>query len=247
MSQTTNLGDGAGGAHLRYPRPEYVRSIAASRTASRLGAPQVDSPAEKAVDAVIHVLGLLGAGVALDRLFARLAPYATTDRHLALLVYSLGLIGMLTMSALYNLSPTGPWKGVLRRCDRAMIFVMIAGSYTPFVLTAFAPSIGRMLCIVVWILAAVCIGLCLTWQRLFDRLSIALYLCMGWLILVIFPPLMATVSATVLVLLLAGGIVYSLGVIAHTRVRMAFHNAVWHGMVVTAAALHLTAIALVLS
>jgi predicted membrane channel-forming protein YqfA (hemolysin III family) len=60
------------------------------------------------------------------------------------------------------------------------------------------------------------------------------------------PPLMAAVSTTVLILLLAGGVVYSLGVIVHTRVRIAFHNAAWHGMVVTAAALHLMAIALVL-
>lgn len=223
-----------------------MRWIAASRIASRSVPPHANSPAEKAVDAVVHVLGLLGAGAALGRLFANLGPHATTDQRLALVVYSLGLIGTLTMSALYNLSPTGPWKGMLRRCDRAMIFVMIAGSYTPFVLTAFAPGPGRALCVVVWAMAALGVSLCLAWQRLSDRLSIALYLCMGWLVLLILPPLMAAVSATVLILLLAGGVVYSLGVIVHTRVRIAFHNAAWHGMVVIAAALHLMAIAFVL-
>jgi hemolysin III len=205
-----------------------------------------DSFAEKAVDAAVHALGLLGAGAALRRLFANIGPHATTDQRLALVVYSLGLIGVLTMSALYNLSPTGPWKGVLRRCDRAMIFVMIAGSYTPFAVTAFAPGTGRALCFVVWAMAALGVSLCLAWQRLSDRISIALYLGMGWLVLAILPPLVSAVSVTVLILLLAGGVVYSLGVIVHTRVRIAFHNAVWHGMVVTAAALHLTAIALVL-
>jgi hemolysin III len=195
-----------------------------------------DTLAEKTVDAAVHVLGLLGAGAALRHLFANVGPRATADQRLALIVYSLGLIGMLTTSALYNLSPTGPWKGVLRRCDRAMIFVMIAGSYTPFAAIAFAPGTGRMLCVI----------LCMTWQRLSDRISIAMYLGMGWLVLAMLPPLVSAVSATVLILLLAGGIVYSLGVIVHTRVQVAFHNAAWHGMVVTAAALHLMAIALVL-
>lgn len=204
------------------------------------------SLAEKVVDAVVHVLGLLGAGAALGGLFANLGSRATTDQRLALVVYSFGLIGTLTTSALYNLSPTGPWKSVLRRCDRAMIFVMIAGSYTPFVLTAFSPGTGRALCVVVWAMAALGVSLCLTWERPSERLSIALYLSMGWLVLAILPPLMTAVSATVLILLLAGGVVYSLGVIVHTRVRIAFHNAAWHGMVVTAAALHLTAIALIL-
>ena len=158
-----------------------------------------DSLAEKAVDAAVHVLGLLGAGAALGRLFANIGPHATTDQRLALVVYSLGLIGVLTMSALYNLSPTGPWKGVLRRCDRAMIFVMIAGSYTPFAVTAFAPGTGRALCVVVWAMAALGVSLCLAWQRLSDRISIALYLGMGWLVLAILPPLVSAVSATALI------------------------------------------------
>jgi len=211
------------------------------------GAPRGDdSPAENAVDAAVHLLGLLGAGVALRHLFANIGPHATTGQRVALVVYSLGLIGVLTVSALYNLSPTGPWKNLLRRCDRAMIFVMIAGSYTPFAVTVFAPTTGLALCAVVWAIATFGVCLCLAWQPLSDRISIPIYLGMGWLVLAILPPLVSAVSANVLILLLAGGVVYSLGVIVHTRVQLAFHRAAWHGMVVTAAALHLTAIALIL-
>ena len=243
MSQTIGSNDRDGTAHLHYPRPEYVRCRA---PVNRSAPPRADSPTEKAVDASVHLLGLLGVWAALRGLFAKLDPQVTTDQRLALVAYGLGLIGTLIMSAPYNLSRSGPWKGVLRRCDRAMIFVMIAGSYTPFVLTAFAPDTGRALCVAVWTLAALGATLCLAWRRLSDRLLIGSYLCMGWLVLAILPPLMAAVSATALVLLLAGGLVYSLGVIVHTRVRVAFHNAAWHGMVVTAAALHLAAVALVL-
>jgi len=69
---------------------------------------------------------------------------------------------------------------------------------------------------------------------------------MGWLVLLVLPPLIAAVSGQVLFLLVAGGIVYSLGVIVHRWVRVAFHNVAWHGMVVTGAALHLMAVALIL-
>lgn len=152
---------------------------------------------------------------------------------------------MLTMSALYNLSPAGPWQRRLRICDRAMIFVMIAGSYTPFAVSACPPVLGAILCVVIWTIAALGVTICVGWYSIYDRISIPLYLGMGWLILPVLPSLAASVS--VLVLLVAGGVVYSLGVIVHTRVRVAFHNAAWHGMVVAAAALHLAAVALVLS
>lgn len=243
---TADSRDDASAAHSHYPRPEYVRWVALSRTASRSAQTRADLPVEMAADAAVHGVALAGAGGALGYLFANLGPHTTSDQRLGLVIYSLGLIGMLTMSALYNLSPIGPWKGILRRCDRAMIFVMIAGSYTPFALTALASSVGRALRAVVWVMAALGVSLCLAWGHLFDRLSIALYLCMGWLVLAILPPLIAAVSTTVLILLLTGGVIYSLGVIVHTRVRVGFQNAVWHGMVVTAAALHLAAIALIL-
>lgn len=205
-----------------------------------------DTTAEKAVDAVIHLLALLGAGIALDHLLVDTTPKATSGQHLALVVYGLGLLGTLTMSGLYNLSPRGRCKGVLRICDRSMIFVMIAGSYTPFVACACPPVLGATLCIVIWTLAAVGITICVAWRSLYNRISNALYLGMGWLILAVLPSLAASVPAKVLALLVAGGVVYSLGVIIHTRVRVAFHTAAWHGMVVTAAGLHLAAVALVL-
>ncbi|MBS0642411.1 MAG: hemolysin III family protein [Acetobacteraceae bacterium] len=206
-----------------------------------------DTRAEKVVDGAIHIVGLTGAAIALGYLIAGIGPGATTRQYLALAVYGTGLLGMLSMSALYNLSPPGAWKTIFRTCDRAMIFVMIAGSYTPFAVSAFPPDIGLLLCTTIWALAALGVTISIAWTRLYDRISIALYLGMGWVVLAVLPPLVAAVSATVLTLLVSGGVVYSLGVIIHTRGRAAFHNAAWHVMVVTAAALHLAAVALVLT
>ncbi len=201
---------------------------------------------EKIVDGFIHLVGLVGAAIVLRGLLAGMGPQATPGEWVALGVYALGLLGMLTASALYNLSPNGPAKPVLRRIDQAMIFVMIAGSYTPFAISVFPLDIGVPLCVVVWGLAALGVALCVAWSRIYDRISIGLYLAMGWVVVAVLPPLATAASATVFVLLIAGGVIYSLGVIIHTQVRVAFHDAAWHGMVVTAAALHLAAVALVL-
>jgi hemolysin III len=200
------------------------------------------TPAERLVDAIIHLLGLVGASIALACLLAHGGP-ASGGQLAALIVYGAGLLGMLSASAIYNLAPAGPLKAVFRRVDRAMIFVMIAGSYTPFAIGALRPEWGMPLCITVWILAAIGVGLCLVYQHIYDRISLGLYLAMGWLVLAVLPSLIRTVSAGVLALLLLGGIIYSLGSLVHTRVRLPFHNAAWHAMVVVAAALHLIAIA----
>jgi len=148
-----------------------------------------DTPAEKAVDAAIHLIGLVGAAIVLGFLVTDIGPEATVGQYVALVVYGIGLIGTLTMSALYNLTSPGPWKEIFRTCDRAMIFVMIAGSYTPFAVSALPPSVGVGLCIAVWTMAAIGVTLCVAWTRLYERISIALYLGMGWLVLAVMPPL----------------------------------------------------------
>jgi len=97
------------------------------------------------------------------------------------------------------------------------------------------------------VLAAIGIGLRLIWGRIYARLSLTLHLGMGWLVLAVLPPLAAAVSSSMLACLVLGGVIYSLGSLVHTRVRMRFHNAAWHLMVIVAAALHLAAVAELLS
>jgi hemolysin III len=181
--------------------------------------------------------------ISIGWLIASIGPLATTKQTATLLIYSFGLVGMLVASAAYNLSRPGRAKALLRRIDHAMIFVMIAGSYTPFALNALGPSLGIPLCVAVWSVAAVGIGLQLASFSRFRRVSLALYLGMGWLLLLVIRSLIAALPGEVLLLLLAGGVVYSLGSLVHTLSRLPFHNALWHAMVLIAAGLHLTAVA----
>jgi hemolysin III len=200
--------------------------------------------AEIAADRVIHLVGVPAGVAAACGLMAAIGPTASAKLTASLLVYSFGLIGMLAASAAYNLSRPGRTKELLRRADHAMIFVMIAGSYTPFALNVLPRNSGRLLCASVWLLAAIGIGMKLAFPRRFERLSLVLYLGIGWSVLSVLGTLIALLPRDVLVLLLLGGVAYSLGALVHSLRRLPFHNAVWHALVLVGAGLHLAALSL---
>lgn len=204
------------------------------------------SRAEERADRAVHVAGLAAALASVSWLLARVVPVGSSREIAAVSIYALGLIGMLSASAAYNLMPPGAAKSRLRRLDHSMIFVMIAGSYTPFALIALPPSTGIPLSAIVWSIAAIGVALKLLRPATArDRVSLALYLGMGWLVLAFLRPLLASVPLRVVVLLLAGGVVYSAGALVHLRRSLRFHNAIWHAMVVLAAAIQFAAVALV--
>jgi len=204
------------------------------------------SGCERFADGLVHLVGLIGATTGLAWLLTRLGPDTSAREMLALAVYAAGLIGMLTVSGLYNLAPPGRMKTGLRRLDHGMIYVMIAGSYTPFGLIALRPALGLPLCLMIWLLAlgGIVSKLCRPVRN--ELISLALYLGLGWLALPLAPALYRALPASTLLILLAGGAAYSLGSIVYVRCRMPFHSAAWHAIIVFAAGLHLTAVAQVL-
>jgi hemolysin III len=153
-------------------------------------------------------------------------------------------MAMLLCSAVYNMARDGMFKRLLRRCDHAAIFVMIAGTYTPFSLEVIGGAWGRGLLIFVWTVAAAGVALKLLRPHRFERLSVVVYLMLGWCVLAALDPLLARISLWGLVLLFAGGVLYSLGVVFHLWTRLPFHNAIWHGFVLAAAGCHYAAIML---
>ena len=158
-----------------------------------------------------------------------------------LIVYSIGLVGMFAVSAAYNLVSHVGVKEILRRLDHAAIFVMIAGSYTPFALVVGGTA-GHALLAAVWAIAAVGIAIKLRYPRRFDKLSLLLYLSQGWIVLLALDSITAALSNRALTLLVAGGIVYTLGVPFHLMERLLFHNVIWHIFVLGGAACQFIAI-----
>lgn len=203
--------------------------------------PEYSRP-ERIADAVVHALGLALAVLATIALLATVLPRGDAQRAAGLGIYAAGLLAMLGCSALYNLTPAGARKGLYRRLDHAAIFAMIAGSYTPFALTSIGGAWGTGLLAFVWSVAAGGMLLALLGGRRPEGLLTGAYLLLGWTILVAIRPLAAATSTTGLVLLVAGGVLYSVGTLFHHWRGLPYQNAIWHAFVVAAAACHYAAI-----
>jgi hemolysin III len=197
--------------------------------------------AEVIADGVMHVIGL-AAGVAGAAVLLALAFNAARNIEAGSVIYVIGLLSMLGASAAYNLWPMTPRKWLLRRFDHSAIYLLIAATYTPFVLQMESGPIPAALLTVVWLTAAIGIALKLRWPGRLDRLSIVLYLILGWSGLLAYEPVAEALRPLTLWLLAIGGVLYSVGVIFHVWERLRFHTAIWHGFVLSAAGVHYAAV-----
>jgi hemolysin III len=203
------------------------------------------SLAERAADAAVHAVGVpLGLVAALALVGRATAFGALTTGVIG--IYAVGLIGMLCASAAYQLCPHGLLKERLRRIDRAMIFVMIAGTYTPTSVLVLYGGGGLALCLLLWSLAAFGIFLTFRYPYRFERALLGLYLVMGWMLLTVFPECVDRLHGSVLALLLAGGIVYTGGAVLQAMA-IKFHNPIWHLLILIAAAMQYAATSLQLT
>lgn len=200
------------------------------------------SPREFAADYCIHVLGLAFGAAGSVTLVARIATGAQHGNKTAIAVYIIGLLAMLGCSAAYNLAPPSPIRLVLRRFDQAAIFLMIAGTYTPFTTRDLDGSLAVTLTSFIWIVALLGAAGKLVLPRRLDRLSVVIYLMLGWIVLVAFGPLMAGLAPLTIHLLLAGGVLYTVGIGFYLWRMLPFQNAIWHGFVLAAAGCHYAAI-----
>jgi hemolysin III len=196
---------------------------------------------ETIADGVIHGLGVAFAVVGGAMLLIAAAHGGDGARVAAVGVYLAGLAAMLGFSAVYNLWPVSPLKWWLRRFDHAAIYLLIAATYTAFMLP-MRDGGATVLLAAIWLTALAGMAIKLAWPGRFDRAAVLLYLAMGWSGLVALRPIGAALSAPTLALIFAGGALYSLGVIFHVWRRLRFQNAIWHGFVLAAAACHYVAV-----
>jgi hemolysin III len=186
------------------------------------------SKQERIADALVHLAGVTFGIAAASALMIAAIGTLPASGVAGLAVYSIGLIAMFGASAGYNLVTEPARKERLRRFDHAAIFLMIAGSYTPFALIMIGGQTGFALLAAVWGVAAFGIAVKLWAPRRLERLSIPLYLAQGWVILFALDPLVEAVPSHSVMLLLAGGVIYTAGVAFHLLERLPYHNAIWH-------------------
>lgn len=198
--------------------------------------------AELIADGVVHGIGVFCGVVAATVLVVLTAVYATPFEVAVVSVYVAGLLTMLVLSATYNLWPVSRAKWVLRRFDHSAIYVLIAATYTPFITQMKDSIFAIVLLIGVWCVAIVGIVIKLVFPGRFDRLAVGLYLAMGWSGMMLYDAVVAALPSMALWFVVAGGALYSLGVIFHAWQRLRFQNAIWHCFVLLGAACHYTAV-----
>lgn len=197
---------------------------------------------ELIADGIVHGVGLAAALVGVTALIFYAVLWSSTGQLAAAAIYGAGLLATLSISFLYNLYPVSRTKWFLRRFDHSSIFVLIAATYTPFLQRGWEDPFLFAMLIGIWTIAILGVVIKCLFPGRFDRLAILLYLAMGWSGVLAVGPLLSALSATTLVLILIGGIFYSAGVIFHVWEKLRFQNAIWHGFVVTGAAVHYSAV-----
>jgi hemolysin III len=200
------------------------------------------TPAEKTADLIVHVVGLTLAAVGGIVLAVLAALYAGIGAVLATAAYALCLVIMLTVSAIYNQAHPGAARPLLRRMDEAAIFLMIAGSYTPFTTQRFEGAWSIGFTVLVWAVALGGVAVKLVAPRISDTFWSLVYLGFSWLALVAAKPLIDTVHPIALGLLVLGGLIYTAGVFVFISPTVKFRRAIWHGFVVTGATVHWAAV-----
>lgn len=200
------------------------------------------TPGERFADACIHVVGVLAGLIAVTVLLIVAIPTLDTSTTLTVAVYGLAMMGMFGCSAAYHMIPFPSWKSILRRLDQAAIFVKIAGTYTPFALIKIGGTWGYSVFGVVWIAALAGATAKLVMTSNWDNVSVVLYVALGWAGIIILHPLVSSVSLTTLILLGAGGVLYTAGVVFHLWDSLPYQNAIWHLFVLAGTACHFAAV-----
>jgi hemolysin III len=196
---------------------------------------------ETIADAVVHILGVAMAIAGAAVLIAIAVHHGTLAQFAAVAIYLAGLLAMVGFSAAYNLWPVSPIKWLLRRLDHSAIYLLIAATYTAFLLPMHG-VIPDVVLAVIWVAALAGIAIKVFWPGRFDRTAVGAYLTMGWSGIFTIGPIAAALAPLTLWLIGAGGVLYSAGVIFHAWRGLRFQNAIWHGFVLTAALCHYAAV-----
>ncbi|MDT8879027.1 hemolysin III family protein [Halomonas saccharevitans] len=199
---------------------------------------------EELLHSISHGIGaaLSLAGLAVLLILASLGAHVDPWKIVGISLYGVSLVLLYTASTLYHGVRHPRLKRLFQSLDHCAIYLLIAGTYTPFLLVNLRGPTGWTLLATVWSLALAGIACKLAWPHRFEALRVAIYLVMGWLIVLAGDSLAASLSGTGLALLVAGGITYTLGVIFYAVSAIPFNHAIWHLFVMGGSACHYFAV-----
>lgn len=203
---------------------------------------KLQTPIEESANFLTHLIGAIISMVGLCFLMIKSIQHSAPCSIISSSLFGGSMILMFMASMLYHLATTPSLKKRLKIFDHSTIFLLIAGSYTPFLLITLHSTFSYMLLTAIWLIAIIGISYKLFFVYHFPKLSTICYLIMGWLSLIAIKPLHQALLPQGLNWLIYGGACYSIGVIFYLWKRLLFSHAVWHLFVIAGCACHFIAI-----
>ncbi len=185
-------------------------------------------PGEELWNTLLHLAGLVLVLIALPVLITLAAEHGTMLEVVTFSIYGVTLAALYLVSTLYHYVQPGPLKRILRRADHITIYYLIAGTYTPFMLVALGGMLGGILFAVLWALALIGTVFKLRMAYRYEFLSTLIYIVKGWMGLLVIVPLYHALPFPSFVLVLVGGVCYTLGVAFYAWEKLPFNHAIWH-------------------
>ena len=196
------------------------------------------SKLEEKLNVISHGFGLILSFIAFPFLVMKSLNFEGFWKPASFILYGLSLIILYAASTFYHAAKDPKKRRKLNIFDHSAIYVLIAGSYTPFCLVALDSNLGWYMFIAVWVFALIGTILKLFFTGRFDKVSTGIYLLMGWQVLFFIKPLMKSLSAEGLQFLIAGGIFYSIGAVLYSIKRMPYNHATFHLFVLLGSVSH---------
>ncbi|WP_336129206.1 PAQR family membrane homeostasis protein TrhA [Mesoflavibacter sp. CH_XMU1422-2] len=195
------------------------------------------TPFEEQLNAITHAIGAVFGIVALILLII-FETKKTEFSLFSVIVYGIAIIILFTASTMYHSFTDEKKKHYFRIVDHISIYLLIAGTYTPVLLITLEQSKGWLLFYIVWVIAAFGVILKLFYTGRFEAFSTILYLVMGWLIVFDFSTLNSLMPANGIVLLMAGGLAYTVGIVFYAIEKIPYNHVIWHLFVLAGAICH---------
>ena len=199
---------------------------------------------EEVAHSVTHGIGLLGAVAGLVLLLALAAATRDPWRITACAIYASTLVLLYGTSTLYHALSATRARDVFRVLDHSAIYLLIAGTYTPFALVSLRGPWGWTLLAIVWSLALAGVAMKAVFGARWPIISTALYIVMGWVVIIAVKPLVAHVPPAGIAWLVAGGLAYTGGVVFYAWTKLRYSHAIWHLFVLAGSVCHYIAVVL---
>lgn len=208
--------------------------------------PKKNRKSEEFWNTLTHGAGAVASIAALVLLVVYSALYGTAMHVVASVIFGVSLVLLYTASTMYHAAWKLRWKRILQKIDHLCIYILIAGTYTPVALLGLKGAWGWAVFGTIWGFAIAGFIFKFSPLRKFEKLSLALYALMGWLIIIAVKPLIGAMETPALLYLLGGGLCYTFGIYFYAKEKIPYNHTIWHLFVLGGSALHFFAIFLYL-